>query len=114
MKGKQSFFDLARLLAVIGGTLTLFAGFVEFGFFFTRRSLPSLDLVASTFAYGVAAIVLGLIAIVGSRHVKTLAWDFALVIVGVVAYPIGGGFPWGWGPILILVGGVLAILALLA
>ncbi len=114
MKEKQSFFDLARVLTILGATLTLIAGFLEFGSFFTRRSLPSLDLVESTLAYGVAAIVLGLIAIVGSRHLKIVAWDLALVIVGVVAYPLGGGFPWGWGPVLIIIGGVLAIVARLA
>ncbi len=114
MKEKQSFFDLARLLTILGATLTLIPGLLEFGSFLTRRSLPSLGLLASTLAYGVTAIILGLIAIIGSRHVKTVAWDLALVTVGVVAYPLGGGFPWGWGPILIIIGGVLGIVARLA
>lgn len=51
----------------------------------------------------ILGIVLGLVAIFGSKHVTELLWAIILIVVGLVGGGIGG--------LLVLVGGILGLLS---
>ncbi len=110
-KEKESAFQLSRVLAILGGLLVIVAGALELTSLVVRRNIPSLDSVVSTVGYSLLDTVLGIVAIAGSRQVKSIVWSIVLVVVGVVAYPFGGGFPWGYGPVLIILAGVVGVVA---
>ena len=58
------------------------------------------------FAYGgIVTLVMGIIAIIGSRSVNTLVWAIVLIIVGL----IGGGL----GGLLVVLGGIFGLINLL-
>ncbi len=114
MTEKKSVLQLAMSLVILGGVFTLVAGILELATLLVERRIPSLGSLASTVGYGILALFLGLVALAGVRHMKTVVWNVALLVVGLIGYPLGGGFPWSWGPILIMVGGLLGIIAGLA
>lgn len=54
---------------------------------------------------GIVSLVMGIIAIIGSRSVNTLVWAIILIIVGF----IGGGI----GGLLVILGGVIGLITIL-
>ncbi len=114
MKEKRSTFDLARIFAILGGLLTVVSGIQEVLSLIQRKSIPNLDIVTNAFFFGVAVIALGLVGVVASKQVRSLGWNIALIIVGLLAYQFDGGFPWLFGPILVVLAGIVGIIAKLA
>lgn len=64
-----------------------------------RSPLPGVNVVG----HELIALILGIVAIIGARYVKRLEWAIILIIIGY----FGGGI----GGLLVLVGGVLALVA---
>lgn len=114
MKEKQPAFDVARILAVLGGLVTIVAGVQYVLSLLGRRNMPSLEVVTSSMIYAVLVIALGLVGIMGSRHVTSVGWDIMLIIVGLLAYQFDSGFPWLFGPILVVVAGIVGVVGKLA
>ncbi len=114
MKEKQSALDVARILALLGGLVTIVAGVQGILSFLGRRNTPSIELVTSSAIYATVVIALGLVGIMGSRQVKSLGWDVVLIIIGLVAYQFDGGFPWLFGPVLIVLAGIVGVVGKLA
>ena len=114
MKEKQSAFDLARILAVLGGLVTVVAGFQDILSLIGRRNIPSIEAVTTPVIYAVIVIVLGLVGVIGARQVRSLVWDIILIVVGLLAYQFDVGFPWFFGPILVALAGIVGIVAKLA
>jgi hypothetical protein len=86
----QMSFEAAKVIGVIGGLVLLISGLLSF-------ALP--------------IVAVGLVAIAISRQVKHLMWSAVIIVVGVVAYTLeGGGSLWSYGPILVVVAGVIAII----
>jgi hypothetical protein len=86
----QMSFEAAKVIGVIGGLVLLISGLLSF-------ALP--------------IVAVGLVAIALSRQVKHLMWSAVMIVVGVIAYSLeGGGSLWSYGPILIVVAGVIAII----
>jgi len=56
-----------------------------------------------TFGFALLPLILGIIAIVGAKHVTELVWAIVLIIIGF----IGGGI----GGILVLLGGLLGLIS---
>ena len=52
---------------------------------------------------GIITVILGIVAVVGSKRVTELIWAIVLIIVGFVGGGIGG--------LLVLIGGILGLLA---
>ncbi len=52
---------------------------------------------------GIITIILGIVAVVGSKRVTELIWAIVLIIVGFVGGGIGG--------LLVLIGGILGLVA---
>ena len=114
MKEKQSAFDLARILAVLGGLVTVVAGVQDILSLIGRRNIPSIEAVTTSVIYAVVVIVLGLVGVMGARQVRSIIWDVVLVLVGLLAYQFDGGFPWFFGPILVVLAGIVGIVAKLS
>ena len=60
-------------------------------------------LTGMTFGFALLPLILGIIAIVGAKHVTELVWAIVLIIIGF----IGGGI----GGILVLLGGLLGLIS---
>ncbi|MGA2627426.1 MAG: hypothetical protein ABSF63_10285 [Candidatus Bathyarchaeia archaeon] len=94
---------LAYYLALIGGIILVILGILSFVGMAFSSPMPSL-LGGLGGAFGaIIQIILGLIAIYGSKRLPDLMWDIILIIVGV----FGGG----WGGILVLLGGIVGLAA---
>jgi len=97
----KSLEHLGSILVLIGGIILLvlgIIGFVGFSFMIIFES-P----ISHFYGFGFLAIVLGIIAIVGHRHVSELVWAIVLIVIGF----IGGGA----GGLLVLLGGILGLLS---
>jgi len=114
VKENQSAFDLARILAVLGGLVTTVAGAQDILSLVGRRNPPSIEVITDSVLYGLLVIALGLVGVWGARKVKSLGWDIVLIIVGIFAYRFDGGFPWLFGPILVVLAGVVGVVAKLS
>ncbi len=111
---KQSWFDLARILAILGGILTVVSGAQDLLSVFQRRNFPGVEVFTEAFIYAAIVIGLGLLAVMGSRQVKTILWNVVLIIAGLLAYQFDGGFPWLFGPVLVVVAGIVGLVGKLA
>lgn len=99
---KTSLGQVAYVLALVGGILMVL--FALFGFL-GMAVMMSFEMPGAHFA-GLGAIlglVLGIVAIVGSKHATELVWAIVLIIVGYVGGGIGG--------ILVLIGGILGLVS---
>ena len=109
-QNKQSGLELAKILAVLGGLVTLFSGILAIiSPFNSRVRLSDLDLMVNIATYGLLVIVLGLIAILGSKHVSSLAWGVSIVGIGLLAYRFGANYLYNLGPIMIIIAGIVAV-----
>ncbi|MGA2790482.1 MAG: hypothetical protein ABSF00_06925 [Candidatus Bathyarchaeia archaeon] len=98
---KASLGKLAYLLALIGGVILVIQGLLSFVGMAFMMFMPSvLGSVGGAF-WGIIEIILGIVAIYGSKRATDLTWDIILIVVGV----IGGGL----GGILILIGGIVGL-----
>ena len=83
----QMGFEAAKLLCIVGGLVVLVSG---------------------VYYFALSRVAVGLIATLLSGKVRHLLWSVIMVIVGVVAYQFdGGGSLWSYGPILVIVGGIV-------
>ena len=114
MKENQSAFDLARILAALGGLVTVVAGAQDILSLVGRRNPPSIESITYSILYGLLVIALGLVGVWGARNVKSVGWDVVLIIAGLFAYRFDGSFPWLFGPILVVLAGVVGIVAKLS
>jgi hypothetical protein len=92
---------IAYYLALIGGILMVLFGLLgligDFGAFYFHWG----------FAYGgIVTLIMGIIAIIGSRSVNTLVWAVVLIVVGL----IGGGI----GGLLVVLGGIIGLINVLS
>lgn len=93
---------IAYLLVLVGGILMILLSVLSFlGIAFMTFGMPGLGLFASFGA--ILGIILGIVAIYGSKHVTELLWAIILIVVGLVGGGIGG--------LLVLVGGILGLLS---
>jgi hypothetical protein len=98
----RSLQQLAYYLALIGGILLVI--FSLLGLIGHPVTMPfQVPLLGMTFGFALLPLILGIIAIVGSKHVTGLLWAIVLIIVGFIAGGIGG--------ILVLLGGLLGLIS---
>ena len=95
---------IAYYLALIGGIILIILGLLSFVGMTFSSPMPSL-LGGLGGAFGaIIQIILGLVAIYGSKRLPDLMWDIILIIVGV----FGSN---NWGGILVLLGGIVGLAA---
>src|SRR2546425_13099302 len=111
----QAGLEPAKILAVLGGLVTLFSGILAIiSPFNSRARLSDLDLIVNVATYGFLVRALGLIAILGSNHDTSLAWGVSVVGIGLLAYRFGANYLYDLGPIMIVIAGIVAVAVRLA
>jgi len=99
--GKGTLARLAYILAIVGGILLIVLSLLSLvGYAF---SIPFQSPVAGVFGAGIIGLILGIIAVIGSKKAGELIWAIVLIIVGF----LGGGI----GGLLVLIGGILGLLS---
>jgi hypothetical protein len=93
---------LAYYLALIGGVILIIQGILSFVGMAVMMFMPSLLGALGGAFWGIIEIILGIVAIYGSKRLPDLMWDIILIVVGV----LGGGL----GGILVLLGGIVGLL----
>ena len=93
---------MARLLVLIGGVVLLVSGVLE------AINVGGLELGTNLARLGsltsiVVGILVGILALVGSREVANPAWGLILLILGLFVGSLGG--------ILVFIGGVIGLVA---
>jgi len=66
-------------------------------------ALPFQSPIAGFFGAGIISLILGIVAVIGSKRAAQLLWAIVLIIVGF----IGGGI----GGLLVLIGGILGLVS---
>jgi len=99
--GKGTLARLAYILAIVGGILMIILSLLSMLSF--AVSLPFQSPIAGFFGAGIIAIILGVVAIIGSKKASELIWAIVLIVVGY----LGGGI----GGLLVLVGGILGLVS---
>jgi len=102
MTSKSSLYSLARLFLIIGGLVLILGAVLEVaggprGLFDLTFRIPSLDFLTGL----VIAIIAGVVAFVGAGQIKNPALNIILLILGYLA--------WGIGGILIILGAFIAL-----
>jgi len=95
---------IAYILALVGGILMIVFGLlalVGMAISIPFGAFASLGMFAG-FAT-IVGIILGIIAIIGSKYVTDLMWAIVLIVVGF----LGGGL----GGLLVIIGGILGLVA---
>ncbi len=87
----QTSLEAAKIIGIVGGLVVLVSG---------------------VYFFAISRLALGIVAAVLSRRVSQLLWSLIMVIVGVLAYEFDSGSSlWSYGPILVVVAGVIGIIA---
>jgi len=93
--------QLAYALALVGAVVMILLSLASFlGLAIT---LPVHVPIAAMFGSALIGLILGVVALVGSKHVREFVWAIVLLVIGYV----GGGL----GGLLVLVGSILGILS---
>jgi hypothetical protein len=92
---------LAYILAIIGGILMII--FSILGMLSYAISIPFQSPIGGLFGSGIITLILGIVAVIGSKRASQLLWAIILIIVGF----LGGGI----GGLLVLIGGILGLLS---
>ena len=87
----QTALEAAKIIGIVGGLVVLVSG---------------------VYFFAISRLALGIVAAVISRKVTQLLWSVVIVIVGVVAYEFDSSSSyWSYGPILVIIAGVIGIIA---
>ncbi|HEX9197312.1 MAG TPA: hypothetical protein VF906_05910 [Candidatus Bathyarchaeia archaeon] len=102
MTSRSSLYSLARLLLIVGGLVLILGAVLEVvgglrGLFDLTFRIPSLDFLTGL----VIAIIAGVVAFAGAGQIKNPALNIILLILGYLA--------WGIGGILIILGALVAL-----
>src|SRR6266496_2612765 len=85
----QSALEAAKVIGIVGGLVVLVSG---------------------VYFFAISRLALGIVAAVISGKMRQLLWSVVMVVVGVLAYEFDSGSSfWSYGPILVIVAGVIGI-----
>jgi hypothetical protein len=88
-------------VTIVGGILLII--FSLLGLLSYAVSIPFQSPIRGFFGAGIITLILGVVAIVGSKKANQLLWAIVLIVVGY----LGGGI----GGLLVLIGGILGLLS---
>jgi hypothetical protein len=98
---KGSLGQIAYILALIGGIILVIQGLLSFVGMAFLTFVPSIIGRLGGSYWGIIEIILGIVAIYGSKRATDLTWAIVLIVVGL----IGGGL----GGLLVLLGGIVGL-----
>lgn len=93
--------ELGYILALVGAVVMILLSVASF--FGLAITLPFRVPMAAMFGSAIIGLILGVVAFVGSKHVRELIWAVVLLVIGYV----GGGL----GGLMVMAGGLLGILS---
>ena len=107
---KQEGVNIGRTLVLVGGVLMVVFGIIQLitssvSWPFAMQ-MPRFYRIETAFVSGVgylAELIVGIIAIAGSKKAEQLVWTIVLLI--------GGLFVGGWGGILVSIGALVALIS---
>jgi len=106
MSSRLPLSTIARVLILVGGIVLIIGALLQiadFGGLFDIR--PNFDIRGLTvLTGGVVAIVIGLLALIGSKQVTSPAWDIILLILGLLVGSLGGT--------LVFIGSIIGLVAI--
>ena len=89
------------MLALLGGMVIIILSLASLAHF--PLYLPIQVPLAGYFGIGVISLILGVVAVVGSKRVNELIWGIVLIVVGFLTGGVGG--------LLALIGGLVGLLS---
>jgi hypothetical protein len=92
---------LGRLLALVGGVVIIVLSLAALANF--PLYLPIHVPLAGYFGIGIVSLILGVVAVFGSKRVNELMWGVVLMVVGFLTGGVGG--------LLALIGGLVGLLS---
>jgi len=113
-KDRRSALELARVMGLLGGLVTLIAGVLSLLSAFDRKSIPSLEVLVNIATYAFLLVVLGLVAVFASMRLASVGWCVMMIGVGLLAYRFGADFLYEAGPILLVLAGIVGIVSKMA
>lgn len=93
--------ELGYVLALVGAVVMILLSLANFYGF--AIALPFQVPMAAMFGGAIIGLILGVVAFIGSKHVRELIWAVVLLVIGFVGGDLGG--------LMVLLGGLLGILA---
>ena len=93
--------ELGRILALLGGIIIIVLSLAALVHF--PLSLPVSVPLAGYFGIGVISLILGVVAVFGSKRVNELVWGIVLMVVGFLTGGVGG--------LLAILGGLVGLLS---
>jgi len=93
--------ELGYVLGLLGGILIIVLSLAALVHYPTN--LPFQVPLAGYFGIGVISLILGVVAVFGSKHVNQLIWGVVLMVVGFLAGGLGG--------LLAIAGGLVGLLS---
>jgi hypothetical protein len=102
LSAKKSLRTLARLLFLLGGLILILGAVLQFaaGLSSLLNLAPQIPRFGSIIAL-LLAIVTGVVALAGIAHVSNPAWSVVLLVLGFLA--------WGLGGIIVIIGAIVAL-----
>jgi hypothetical protein len=92
---------LGHVLALLGGIIIVVLSLAALAHF--PLQLPFNSPLAGYFGMGVISLILGIVAVFGSRRINELVWGIVVMAVGFLSGGIGG--------VLALIGGLVGLLS---
>ena len=100
-RANAMFWKIGYIVALLGGIVIIFlslAALIHYPLY-----LPIQVPLAGYVGIGVISLILGIVAVVGSKRINELAWGIILMVVGFLTGGIGG--------LLAIVGGLIGLLS---
>jgi hypothetical protein len=92
---------LGYVLALLGGIIIIILSLAAIAHF--PLYLPIQVPLAGYFGIGIISLILGIVAVFGSKHAGDLVWGIGLMIIGFLTGGVGG--------LLALIGGLVGLLS---
>lgn len=92
---------LGYVLALLGGIVIIILSLAALAHF--PLYLPIQVPLAGYLGIGIISLILGIVAVVGSKHVSELIWGIGLMVIGFLTGGVGG--------LLALIGGLVGLLS---
>jgi hypothetical protein len=93
--------NLARILVLIGGIVLIIFGIIGVIAAPIIGFIEGLSQGLGRFGEGILQIIIGFIALLGHRQLKSLAWTIIILVAGIIAGGLGG--------VLLILGSVIAL-----
>ncbi|HZY94108.1 MAG TPA: hypothetical protein VFE98_04505 [Candidatus Bathyarchaeia archaeon] len=93
--------NLARILVLLGGIVPIIVGIIGVIASPIIGFVEGFSQGLGRFGEGILQIIIGFIALLGHRQLKSLAWTIVILVLGIIAGGLGG--------VLLIIGALIAL-----